>query len=108
MADREPGVPEEVLMKLLKTAALLISLSAVLAALACTQEVVKEVPVTEVVTQEVVKEVPVEKVVEVEKEVVRTVEVEKPVEVVREVVKEVQVPGETVVVEKEGRQDRRG
>ena len=101
MAYREPGVPEEGFMKLLKTVALLISLSAVLAALACTQEVVKEVPVTEVVTQEVVREVPVEKIVEVEKETVRTVEVEKPVEVVKEVVKEVQVPGETVVVEKE-------
>ena len=74
---------------------------ALLAAMACTQEVIKEVPVKEVVTQEVVKEVPVEKVVEVEKEVVRTVEVEKPVEVVKEVVREVQVPGETVVVEKE-------
>ena len=73
----------------------------VTAVVACTQEVVKEVPVTEVVTQEVVREVPVEKVVEVEKETVRTVEVEKPVEVVKEVVKEVQVPGETVVVEVE-------
>ena len=72
-----------------------------LAALACTQEVVKEVPVTEVVTQEVVREVPVEKIVEVEKETVRTIEVEKPVEVIKEVVKEVRVPGETVVVEKE-------
>ena len=74
---------------------------ALLAVLACTQEVVKEVPVEKVVTQEVVKEVPVETVVEVEKEVVRTVEVEKPVEVVKEVVREVEVPGETVVVEKE-------
>ena len=72
-----------------------------LAAFACTQEVVKEVPVKEVVTQEVIKEVPVERVVEVEKEVVRTVEVERPVEVVKEVVKEVEVPGETVVVEVE-------
>ena len=101
MAYREPGTPEEGFMKLLKTVALLISLSAVLAALACTQEVVKEVPVTEVVTQEVIREVPVEKIVEVERETVRTIEVEKPVEVVKEVVKEVQVPGETVVVEKE-------
>ena len=99
MAYRKPGTPEEGFMKLLKTVALLISLSAVLAALACTQEVVKEVPVTEVVTQEVIREVPVEKIVEVEKETVRTIEVEKPVEVVKEVVREVQVPGETVVVE---------
>jgi hypothetical protein len=90
MAYRKLGTPEEGFMKLLKTVALLISLSAVLAALACTQEVVKEVPVTEVVTQEVVREVPVEKIVEVEKETVRTIEVEKPVEVVKEVVREVQ------------------
>jgi peptide/nickel transport system substrate-binding protein len=74
---------------------------ALLAAFACTQEIIKEVPVDRVVTQEVVKEVPVETIVEVEKETVRTVEVEKPVEVVREVVKEVQVPGDTVVVEVE-------
>ena len=100
MAYREPGAPEEGFMKILRTVALLISLSAVLAALACTQEVIKEVPVTEVVTQEVIREVPVEKIVEVERETVRTIEVEKPVEVVKEVVKEVQVPGETVVVEK--------
>ena len=79
----------------------LLAASTMLAALACTQEVVKEVPVEKVITQEVVKEVPVEKIVEVEKETVRTVEVEKPVEVVKEVVKEVKVPGETVVVEKE-------
>ena len=71
---------------------------ALLAALACTQEVVKEVPVEKVITQEVVREVPVEKIVEVERETVRTVEVEKPIEVIREVVKEVQVPGQTVVV----------
>ena len=79
----------------------LLAALAMLAALACTQEVVKEVPVKEIVTQEVIKEVPVEKIVEVEKEVVKTVEVEKPVEVVKEVVKEVEVPGETVVVEVE-------
>ena len=88
-------------MKRLSSVAALIGLAVVLVSMACTQEVVKEVPVEKVVTQEVVKEVPVEKVVEVEKEVVRTVEVEKPVEVVREVVKEVEVPGETVVVEVE-------
>jgi len=80
---------------------LLVSLAAVLAALGCTKEVVKEVPVDRVVTQEVIKEVPIEKIVTVEKEVIRTVEVEKPVEVVREVVKEVEVRGETVVVEVE-------
>ena len=79
----------------------LVAATAMLATLACTQEVVKEVPVERVVTQEVVKEVPVETIVEVEKEVVRTVEVEKPVEVVKEVVKEVEIPGEKVVVEKE-------
>ena len=88
-------------MKKLSSAAILIGLSIVLVSMACTQEVIKEVPVTEVVTQEVIKEVPVKEVVEVEKEVVRTVEVEKPVEVVKEVIKEVQVPGETVVVEVE-------
>ena len=84
-----------------KSIVLLLAALTTLAALACTQEVVKEVPVTEVVTQEVVREVPVEKIVEVEKETVKTIEVEKPVEVIKEVVKEVRVPGETVVVEKE-------
>ena len=88
-------------MRILKTAALLISLGAVLAALACTQEVVKEVPVDRVITQEVIKEVPVEKIVEVEKEVVRTIEVDRVVQVEKEVLKEVEVPGETVVVEVE-------
>ena len=88
-------------MKTLKTAALLISVWAVLAALACTQEVVKEVPVDRVVTKEVVKEIPVEKIVEVEKEVVRIIEVDRIVQVEKEVVKEVEVPGETVVIEVE-------
>ena len=78
-----------------------LGLVAILGALACTDEVVKEVPVEKVVIREVVKEVPVEKIVEVEKETVRTVEVEKPVEVIKEVVKEVEVPGKTVVVEVE-------
>ena len=87
--------------KTAKLLALLVSIFAATALAACTQEVVREVPVTEVVTQEVIREVPVEKIVEVERETVRTIEVEKPVEVVKEVVKEVQVPGETVVVEKE-------
>ena len=59
---------------------------ALLTAVACTQEVIKEVPVDRVVAQEVIKEVPVETIVEVEKETVRTVEIEKPVEVVKEVV----------------------
>ena len=76
-------------------------LLALVLAVACTRETVKEVPVKEVVTQEVVREVPVEKVVEVEKETIRTIEVEKPVEVIKEVVREVRVPGETVVVEVE-------
>ena len=65
----------------LQLTAVAIGALVLLAALACTQEVIKEVPVTEVVTQEVVREVPVEKIVEVEKETVRTVEVERPVEV---------------------------
>ena len=69
-------------------------------ALACTREVVKEVPVEVVVEKEVVKEVEVPgETVVVEKEVVKEVPVEVVVE--KEVVKEVQVPGETVVVEKE-------
>ena len=54
-------------MKRLSSVAALIGLAVVLVSMACTQEVVKEVPVEKVVTQEVVKEVPVEKVVEVEK-----------------------------------------
>ena len=61
----------------LQLTAVAIGALVLLAALACTQEVIKEVPVTEVVTQEVVREVPVEKIVEVEKETIRTVEVEK-------------------------------
>ena len=87
-------------MRKLKFQWVLVALGslALMAALACTQEVVKEVPVEKVITQEVVREVPVEKIVEVERETVRTIEVEKPIEVIREVVKEVQVPGQTVVV----------
>ena len=75
-------------MRILRTAALLISLVAVTAALACGQDAE---PVERVVTQEVIKEVPVEKIVEVEKpvEVVKEVVVEK--EVVKEVVREVMV-----------------
>ena len=80
---------------------ILLVISSVLTLVACTDEVVREVPVEKIVTQEVVREVPVEKIVEVERTIVETVEVEKPVEVVKEVVKEVRVPGETVVVEKE-------
>ena len=80
---------------------ILLVISLTLTLMACTDEVVREVPVEKIVTQEVVREVPVEKIVEVERTVVETVEVEKPVEVVKEVVKEVRVPGETVVVEKE-------
>ena len=72
-------------------------------ALACTREVVREVP-TEVVVEKVVTEtveVPGETVV-VEKEVVKEVMVPgETVVVEKEVVKEVEVPGETVVVEKE-------
>ncbi len=94
-------VPVPLFVDVPQLLALLVSIFAATALAACTQEVVREVPVTEVVTQEVIREVPVEKIVEVERETVRTIEVEKPVEVVKEVVKEVQVPGETVVVEKE-------
>ena len=79
---------------------ILLVISLALTLMACTDEVVREVPVEKIVTQEVVREVPVEKIVEVEKRVVETVEIEKPVEVIKEVVKEVQVPGETIVVEK--------
>ena len=88
-------------MKQSVLARMILVVLALTLAVACTREIVKEVPVTEVVTQEVVREVPVEKIVEVEKETIRTVEVEKPVEVVKEVIKEIEVPGETVVVEKE-------
>ena len=80
---------------------MLLATVALIVSLACTKEVIKEVPVERIVTQEVVKEVPVEKIVEVTKEVVKTVEIEKPVEVIKEVVKEVIVPGDTIVVEKE-------
>jgi len=88
------------LSKMRRALVVLASL-ALVGALACTTEVVREVPVDRIVTQEVIKEVPVDRIVEVTKETVRTIEVEKPVEVIREVVKEVQVPGETIVVEKE-------
>jgi len=76
-------------------------ISSTLALVACTQEVIKEVPVEKIVIQEVIKEVPVEKIVEVTKETVRTVEVDRPVEVIKEVVRTVEVPGKTIVVEKE-------
>ncbi len=66
---------------------------ALVAAIACTREVVKEVPVTKVVTETVVKEVPKEVVVE--KEVIKEVPVEVVVE--KEVVREVEVPVERVV-----------
>jgi peptide/nickel transport system substrate-binding protein len=82
---------------------LLVSLTAVLAALGCTNEVVKEVPVEKIVTVETEKivEVPGETIV-VEKEVVKTVEVPGELIVVeKEVLKTVEVPGETIVVEKE-------
>jgi peptide/nickel transport system substrate-binding protein len=79
--------------------AFLLGTVVVVFAMACTKEVVKEVPVDRVITQEVIKEVPVEKIVEVEKTVIKTIEVEKPVTVIKEVVKEVEVPGKTVVVE---------
>ena len=78
----------------------LITVIVALGALACTREVLKEVPVEVVVEKEVIREVKVPgETVVVEKEVVKEVQVEVVVE--KEVVKEVQVPGETVVVEKE-------
>mgnify|MGYP004146907323 CR=1 FL=1 len=61
---------------------------ALVGALACTTEVIREVPVEKIVTQEVIKEVPVDRIVEVTKEVVRTVEVDRPVQVVKKVVRE--------------------
>ena len=65
----------------------ILALSLVLAvvAAACTEEVIKEVPVEKIVEREVVKQVPVEKIVE--KEVIKEVVVEK--EVVQRVVREV-------------------
>jgi len=68
-------------------------------AAACTETVVKEVPVEKIVekviTEQVVVEV--EKIVEVEKQVVKEVKVEVPVEVVKEVVVIKEVP--KVIVE---------
>ena len=75
---------------------LLAAIAAVIAlgaAVACTREVIKEVPKEIVVTEEVIKEVPVERVVE--REVVKEVPVEVVVE--KEVVREVEVPVERVV-----------
>ena len=116
---------------MLKVYRLLAAIAAVIAlgaAVACgTREVIKEIPVKQVVTETVVKEVPVEVVVErevikevpvevvVEKEVIREVEVtvervvekevirevEKPVIVEKEVVREVEVFKEVVVGEGE-------
>ena len=98
---------------MLKKSRLLLAIAAVLAmvaAVACTREVIKEVKVPQVVTETVVKEVPVEVVVEkevikeipvevvVEKEIVREVEVQVERVVEKEVVREVEVP---VIVEKE-------
>ena len=102
---------------------LVLAAFAIALAVACTKEVIKEVPVEKqvIVEKEVVRvervEVPVETIIEVEKEVVKTVEVEVPVivekEVIREVevpvqvivekevIVEVEVPGETIIVEKE-------
>ena len=70
---------------------------------ACTTEVIKEVPVQQVVTETVVKEVPVEVVVE--KEVVKEVPVQRVVEV--EVIKEVEVPVERVVEKEVTREAKR-
>ena len=91
---------------LTKWSVLLGATALLFAVVACTDEIIREVPVDRVVTQEVIKEVPVEKIVEVEKETVRTIEIEKPIEVIKEVIREVQVPGQTVIVGKRG--DQRG
>ena len=85
----------------MRRALVVLASLALVGALACTTEVIREVPVEKIVTQEVVKEVPVDRIVEVTKETVRTVEIDRPVEVIKEVIREVQVPGETIVVEKE-------
>ena len=89
---------------------ILVSALAMMSILACTEEIVKEIPVEKIVEKEVVREIPVEKIVEkevvkevpVERVVVKEIPVEKIVkelvEVVKEVVKEVPVE---VVVEKE-------
>ena len=70
-------------------------------AAACTEEVVKEVPVEKVVEKVVTEQVvvEVEKVVEVVKEVVKEVKVEVPVEITKEVVVIKEVP-KTIVEEK--------
>ena len=71
-----------------------------LVAAACTEEVVREVPVEVIVEKEVVKEVPVEKIVT--QEVIKEVKVPgETIVVEKEVTKEVMVPGETVVVTQE-------
>ena len=80
--------------------ALFALVAASLVAAACTEEVVREVPVEVIVEKEVVREVPVEKIVT--QEVVKEVQVPgETVVVEKEVVKEVMVPGETVVVTQE-------
>ena len=83
-------------MNKLMSALILMALALALAtaAAACTEEVIKEVPVEKevVVEKEVIKEVPVEKIVE--REVVKQVPVEKIVE--KEVIKEVVVEKEVV------------
>ena len=84
--------------RLLKVGALTIPLSVMLGVLACTEKVIREVPVERTVIHEVVKEVPVTEFVKVEKEVERTVEVVQLVEVVKGCMKESTCIGETVVV----------
>ena len=84
--------------RLLKVGALTIPLSVMLGVLACTEKVIREVPVERTVIHEVVKEVPVTEFVKVEKEVERTVEMVQLVEVVKGCMKESTCIGETVVV----------
>jgi peptide/nickel transport system substrate-binding protein len=91
----------------MKLGGILLAIIVAVLALACTKEVVKEVPREVVVEKEVIKEVPVEKIVteQVIKEIPKEIVVEK--EVVREVPKEIivkeqvikEVPKEVIVKE---------
>ena len=64
---------------------------ALIAAVACTKEVIKEVEVEReiIVEKEVIKEIPVEKIVVVEKEVIKEIPVERIVVVEKEVTRQV-------------------
>ena len=66
------------IFKRLSTVAVVLSTLTLLLSVACTREVVKEVPVDRIVEVEVIKEVPVEKIIEttITEFVEKTVEVE--------------------------------